>query len=268
MQYAINNTTLHYETLGPTVQGDDIVLLHKAIDLTAKTSWAKSGFTVEALFATDLYDLFLQRTSSLLVELWMKSGLVVPTNFSLDQYHRLANTTKLHLAAVDQTKLVQTEFFPVPIHLLEQRISEICNEELVVRNPFDDQSIFHFRVIRPKQNDNNPLHRDVWLEDYKDCINLYIPIAGSDAYSSLIIVPASHHWPESKVERTLSGAEINGIKYMVPAVTNIGDEIEYVRPNPGPNEVLIFSPYTIHGGSVNLNSDTTRISIEIRLWRK
>jgi len=34
------------------------------------------------------------------------------------------------------------------------------------------------------------------------------------------------------------------------------------------NQVLVFSPYLIHGGAVNLNSNETRISIEIRLWKK
>jgi hypothetical protein len=36
------------------------------------------------------------------------------------------------------------------------------------------------------------------------------------------------------------------------------------RPNPGPNEVLIFSPYLIHGCSDNKNDDITRMSLEIR----
>jgi hypothetical protein len=75
-------------------------------------------------------------------------------------------------------------------------MSELLNQELIVCNPYDDQRVFHFRVIRPLSGDNNPLHRDVWLEDYKDCINLYIPIAGSNALSSLIIAPQSHRWSE------------------------------------------------------------------------
>jgi ectoine hydroxylase-related dioxygenase (phytanoyl-CoA dioxygenase family) len=45
-------------------------------------------------------------------------------------------------------------------------------------------------------------------------------------------------------------------------------EFEFIRPDPKIGEVLVFSPYLIHGGSVNLNDDTTRISIEVRLWRK
>ena len=40
-----------------------------------------------------------------------------------------------------------------------------------------------------------------------------------------------------------------------------------VRPNPGPNEVLVFSPYLIHGGAFNQQTDTTRVSLEMRFWR-
>jgi ectoine hydroxylase-related dioxygenase (phytanoyl-CoA dioxygenase family) len=141
------------------------------------------------------------------------------------------------------------------------------NQHLRAHNPFDKEEIFHFRIIRPNSGDNNPLHRDVWLEDYKDCINLYIPVAGSNAHSSLIIADGSHLWPDSKVEKTIRGAVINGQRFNVPAVTDIIEPFELVRPDPKAGEVLIFSPYLIHGGAANLNKNTTRISIELRLWR-
>jgi ectoine hydroxylase-related dioxygenase (phytanoyl-CoA dioxygenase family) len=108
----------------------------------------------------------------------------------------------------------------------------------------------------------------VWLEDYKDCINLYIPVAGSNHNSSLIIIPESHRWPESKIERTISGAVVNEVKYNVPAVTKIEGTSSCLRPDPKENEVMVFSPYLIHGGAVNSNTDSTRISIETRLWKK
>ena len=39
------------------------------------------------------------------------------------------------------------------------------------------------------------------------------------------------------------------------------------RPNPGLNEVLVFSPYLIHGGAFNQQTDATRVSLEMRFWR-
>jgi hypothetical protein len=268
MKYKLNKKDVHYKAEGKKTSGEDVVLLHQAIDLTFGKSWGEIGFTIERLFDTTLYQDFKTRTKELIISLWKSSGLVTPTDFELTQYHLLASSNEAHLAAVERTKLISVKEFPVPIHLIEQRISEICQTPLVAKNPFDNQSVFHLRVVRPNSSDNNPLHRDVWLEDYANCINLYIPVVGSNSSSSLSLIPGSHHWPENRTERTEQGAIIENVKFNVPAVTSIKGEYEIIRPDPKENEVLVFSPYLIHGGAVNLNKDQTRISIELRLWKK
>lgn len=268
MEYSVGNIKLQYEALGARQTGENIVLLDRDFDITSNTEWHDSGYTIQSLFPETIQTSFRDNANKLLIELWRQALLNVAKNFSLEKYHQEAPTFEQHLAAVEFTKLIEVKHFPIDISILEKRISEICNRDLIVRNPFDGQSVFHFRVIRPNQKDHNPLHRDVWLEDYKSCINLYIPIAGSNEKSSLVLVPGSHRWPESIIERTVEGAEINGIKFNVPAVTRILGDANYIRPNPNDNQVLIFSPYLIHGGALNLNDDSTRISIEIRLWKK
>jgi len=267
MEYVVNDTTISYHPDNDRQWGDDSVLLHSAIDLTSNTPWSKSGYAIEKLFDVDLASRFQTRCYDLLISSWKKAGIHAPPNFRLEQYHTLINDFKAHLAAVEYTKLLDVSVFPVPIEELEQRISSLVGTTLQVKNPFDHQSVFHFRVIRPNSTDNNPLHRDIWLEDYDNCINLYIPIAGSTERSSLILIPGSHHWSEARIERTVGGASMNGMKFNVPAVTAIAGPYDIVRPDPKENEVLIFSPYLIHGGAVNLQTDRTRISLEIRLWR-
>ncbi|HCW06061.1 MAG TPA: hypothetical protein DGG95_01705 [Cytophagales bacterium] len=268
MKYDLNKSEINYTAEGEKTLGNEVVLLHQATDLTAGRPWEKIGYVIDRLFTDEFYSTFNSTTKELLLQLWRSAGLTLPNTFELDQYHLLASSQQLHLSCVEGTKLISIDSFPVPIQKIEQRISEICNTELIAKNPFDNQSVFHFRVIRPLSNDNNPLHRDVWLEDYANCINLYIPVAGSNSNSSLSIVPSSHHWPENKVERTKSGAVINGVRFNVPAVTSIKADYEIVRPDPKENEVLVFSPYLIHGGAVNLNENQSRISIELRLWKK
>lgn len=268
MKYTVNQQDLSYEASGERAHGDRVVLLEQATDLTAGTPWAQEGFTIEPLFTPEVYSVFADKTHALLTSCWRQAGLDIPERFVLDQYHRFAADNQKHLDAIEHTKLLPVSLFPVDITILEERISTICQRALRVCNPFDGQSVFHFRVIRPQRQDYNPLHRDVWLEDYKDCINLYIPVAGSNEHSSLVIIPGSHYWPESVVERTITGAVMNGMKFNVPAVTNIKHDVTYVRPNPSGNEVLVFSPYLLHGGSSNLNPSGTRISIEIRLWKR
>jgi hypothetical protein len=268
MEYAVNGNVLKYKAEGEVMRGSEEVLLERAIDLTRKTSWWKEGYGIEHLFSPAQYGSFKKQTTNLLLDCWKDAGLQMDDGFILENYHHIAPTLSTHLEAVDKTKLISVDKFPLPIQELEDRISTICKTPVVARNPFDGQRIFHFRVIRPMSADNNPLHRDVWLEDFDDCINLYIPVAGSNEKSSLILIEGSHHWPESKIERTVSGANINGLKFNVPAVTKIFGNYKTVRPSPAENEVLVFSAYLIHGGSVNLNPDKTRISIELRLWKK
>jgi hypothetical protein len=267
MEFAVNGKTISYHPDGEKIRGKNKVLLDKAIDLTSNTTWLEEGYTITSLFSDEAYLHFQQQVELLIRNLWRSSGLAIPENFKLQNYHKLAVSFEQHLNAVEKTKLLSIGELPYADEIVK-RISSELKVSLEPLNPFDGQSIFHFRVIRPNSKDNNPLHRDVWLEDYKNCINLYIPIAGSNEDSSLIIVPASHRWPESTIERTESGAVINGIKFNVPAVTAIFEKHKFERPNPGANEVLIFSPYLIHGGSVNLNSEQTRISVELRLWKK
>ncbi len=268
MEYLINKKIISYEAEGNKTAGEDSVLLHRAIDLTYGKAWSREGYVVSPLFKNDRFIEFEQKTKQLLKHCWQKSGLAVAEDFQVEHYHRIAPTQELHLEAVENTKLLSASDFPVPISEIEDHISSICQTPLVAKNPFDNQSIFHFRVVRPNGQDNNPLHRDVWLPDYANCINLYIPIAGSNEFSSLSILPGSHHWPENKTVRTRAGASIEGKKYSVPAVTHIHGAYEIIRPNPQRNEVLVFSPYLIHGGAVNLNADQTRISIELRLWNQ
>jgi len=43
--------------------------------------------------------------------------------------------------------------------------------------------------------------------------------------------------------------------------------LDLITPNPGLNEAMIFTPYAIHGGGFNFNTDKTRVSLEMRFWR-
>lgn len=268
MEYEVNGQKLSYHSDGNTLRGEDRVLLDFGDDLTKNLDWTDKGYVIAPLFSPDEYVRFQDTTRALLLELWKEAGLNFSNDFRLENYHQIANDWTKHLQGVDKTKLIDASRFPLGLRRIEERISEICKVPLVALNPFDKQSIFHFRVVRPGLTDNNPLHRDIWLDDYKDCINIYIPIAGSNERSSLILLPGSHRWPESALDKTIGGATINGIKFNVPAVTKIHVPFDVDRPDPKANEVLVFSPYLVHGGSVNLNIDKTRISIEMRFWKR
>lgn len=269
MKYVVNGVELAYNPEGQKIRGNNEILLKKADDLTIDTPWHSTGFTIARLYDEEPdYEKFLKEVRSILLACWRRVGIQFENNTPLSRYHEYCLTQEQHIAAVDQTKLLSVNDFPLSINWIIRRAEEQLGIRLKAFNPYDQQSVYHFRVVRPLSGDNNPLHRDVWLEDYSSCINLYIPIAGSNEKSSLIILPGSHLWSESQIVRTATGAIVNGVKFNVPGVSSIDGEFKVIRPNPGHNEFLLFSPYLIHGGSVNLNKDETRISIELRLWRR
>ena len=74
--------------------------------------------------------------------------------------------------------------------LLDKRISEICGVNVTSNHPTQEASRkFCIRIVRPQRNtDNNPPHRDVWLDRLRNAINIYLPLAGSNNKSSLPII--------------------------------------------------------------------------------
>jgi ectoine hydroxylase-related dioxygenase (phytanoyl-CoA dioxygenase family) len=94
-----------------------------------------------------------------------------------------------------------------------------------------------------------------------------MPFAGSTPRSSLPLVRGSHRWQEAEIERTVEGARVNGMTFTVPSVVGAAHPLVLERPNPALNEVLVFSPYLIHGGAFNQQADRTRVSLEMRFWR-
>jgi len=248
--------------------GPDQVLLAAHDDLTQPADWAEAGFTVAPFLPDEIYREFMGGVRSLFGTFFQQAGIGLPENIPLDQYHRLTNfDDETHLAIVNQAKLLSTEDFPVALSWIEQRVSELCGTPVQAYNPHNGERVFHFRIIRPRRNDNNPLHRDVWLPEYHDAVNIYLPLAGSNELSSLTLVPESHRWSESVIERTVRGAKVHGVQFNVPGVTGSQNPLTIVRPNPAANEVLVFSPYLVHGGATNLNEGLTRISLEMRFWR-
>ena len=125
-----------------------------------------------------------------------------------------------------------------------------------------------FRICRPssKYNDFNPCHRDIYLDFYRNIVNIYLPIIGSNANSSLKISPGSHKINENDIIVTKGGAFFNSTKqkFSVDAIVGSKIPIHMERPEVDENSMMLFSPYLFHGCSDNNNEDITRISLEIR----
>jgi hypothetical protein len=265
----IEGKTLKYNVSGEIINGGDTVLLEQDDDLLHGQPWRDKGYTILPFLADGLFPKIKEGMTDLIYEAVSEVVAVDRNKFSLESYHRVVNKSELHAQVVARTRLGWlSEHFPVPLRLVEERIGEILGIPVTAYNTSIEKKLFFLRIIRPSgANDFNPPHRDVWLDRLRNCVNIYVPMSGSNKNSSLPLVEGSHLWKESEIWRTKEGGTINGLAYSVPSVVKASRPLNMIRPLPRDNEMILFSPYLIHGGGVNLNPDMTRTSIEIRFWR-
>jgi len=258
--------------------GSNTILFNNDKSPAKNTAWEKEGYTI-ARFLTPEDNNTINNGIKEFLENILRGISINTTGFTLDQYHTFVNDEQ-HLQAMeviragsDGTGGIPMEIFPVPVDRVDKRISEICGTDVTCRKTFivgdKPYTVKHFwiRVVRPQHfKDNNPPHRDVHLERSRGAVNLYYPIAGSNMDSSLPILPGSHFWSEAEIVRTYGEAYVNDTRYTNPATVAAARGLNLITPNPQENEVMVFTPYAIHGGGYNFNANSTRVSLEMRFW--
>ncbi len=269
VNYKLGEHLISLDLEGNTFVGSEEVLLLQDENLIENTLWNNLGFNIEIFLNPDDFIKIKSGIKTLISATIHEAGGQVDKDFELEKYHLYVDN-ELHLKVA---KLIQSGWnvnqFPVHIDLVTARISEMIGKNVTTKAKHVEMNNFFVRIVRPQNfQDNNPPHRDVWLDRLRDAVNIYAPICGSDTKSALGLVPGSHLLKESEIERTAEGAILNGTSYTVPCVISIRNEIPLlIRPNPKENEVMLFSPYLVHGGGYNFNTDVTRISLEMRFWK-
>lgn len=273
-RYTIGPDEVCMTVWGETVRGGPQVLLDEDDDLTAGTAWSDDGYTIVPLLSGLQAAALRTEITALVVELLEEAGTDPGPDFELEHYHEAVDDAT-HEIVVRRSQLgFGIERLPIRADSIVAAASRACNKGLSVRwpsvgqaeNPSDPEERFCIRIARPNLPDNNPPHRDVWLDRLRNAVNLYLPVCGSGTRSALGLVPGSHRWREADLERTRSGAKIDGRSYSVPSVTTAPGGVRLIRPNPSTRELLVFSPYLVHGGARNFDNGT-RVSLEMRLWR-
>lgn len=242
--------------------------------------WEGPGYVVKPFLTPEKNEIVRSGIKNIIVDI-LNSINVKTDGFELANYHKFVND-ETHMqfaeairAGSDGTGGISMERFPLSIDEIDERVSEVCGTKVTARKVFDlgegkTYTVKHFwiRVVRPQHyKDNNPPHRDVHLDRSRGAVNIYFPLAGSTTNSSLPIIPYSQYWPESEIIRTYGNAFVNDVKYTNPATVASVRGLDMITPNPASEEVMVFTPYAIHGGGYNFNTDSTRVSLEMRFWK-
>jgi hypothetical protein len=246
---------LYEELLNESKWGENKILINEDDNLLQNTQFDKEGYFIVVIEPCNIKT-FIQK------EIFNKTQ----KNIELENYHNEINEQE-HKIILNSMPYKKNELNEM-CDYLEKKMSELLKEDVKIFN--DDIWI---RICRPSHlfnNDFNPCHRDVYLDFYRNTINIYYPLVGSNENSSLMIQPGSHKWNENETKVTEGGAYFKSMnkKYSVDAIVATTQHINMIRPNPTQNQMMIFSPYLIHGCSNNDNINITRFSLEIRFIKK
>lgn len=239
------------ELLESNTWGENKIVINEDINLLNSLHYNKEGYTILDISAVNL-DSFLQN----------KIYEITNKNINLEQYH-------LSITEEEHTKILNSMPYK------KDDLSDMCEyiEKIICDHIGIKVKIFNndiwFRICRPSHlfpSDFNPCHRDTYLKFYRNTLNIYLPICGSNEKSSLTISPSTHYWNENETIVTNGGANFKTTnkKYSVDAIIASKRPLNMIRPNPKIGQLMLFSPYLIHGCANNDNLNITRISIEVR----
>jgi hypothetical protein len=241
--------------------GQEGVILDNDIDLMHAYS---DGYTIFKLNKSKSEQLVMALQEFLKSEIFDKTGIKVE---NLENYHNAVNDEIHQEFIADFSKGFEVSSVK-ELEFLNNEISKITSCDVSTKSPYDCSSYFWMRIIRPGILENNPAHKDVYLDYLRNAVNIYFPICGSTKNSSLSIAPKTHKENEKNILRTVAGAIVGKRQFTVPAILQINGSLELTRPNPQSDEMMVFSPYLVHGAGINEENDITRISLEMRFWPK
>ena len=262
----LKGNNIYYSELYPNSEwGDDKILLDEDNNLLKKTNFDDNGYKIVTVKNNNAvkHNNAVKNINTVLQDfLISKIKEITNKTIQLELYHDQITESE-HTMIVNRMPFKKSELFD-----FSEYVTNVVSEELLEDlKIYNDDIWFHIcRPINKTTRDNTPFHRDI----YKNTINIYYPVTGSNEFSSLLLEPGSHKWNENQTRITNGGSNYKTIHkgYSVNIIVSSKRPLNMIRPNPTINEMLIFSPCLIHGGSSNHNTNVTCVSIEIRFIKK
>jgi ectoine hydroxylase-related dioxygenase (phytanoyl-CoA dioxygenase family) len=254
--------------LNDLITGEDVVSIHGSEDLFKESVHENAGYFVRKVLDDSTFELLKKRISIFVKHRVEKILEREISDFTLEKYHTYIQEDS------DHSKIATWEMNVDVLSGIEDKmrtsISESLDASLKLKKILIDgrlQEVIGFRIVGPSKNDENPFHRDSWMKQWENTLNVWIPIAGCNKENSLVVVEDSHFWNESRICRTNNGVVYNNKKYKVSAAISTDYNVNLLTPDPQYGEALVFSPHLIHGNARNNSKDTTRVSLELRYER-
>jgi hypothetical protein len=253
--------------------GENAVLAGADTDIVYNQSWYAEGYTAAEFLNSDEFA-FLKSGLTASVKKIITEELGFDTDdFTLEKYHHFVRDNQDHYKVVSRTRDLFSADFNFPIDEMIPKFEKILGFDLSDIDPKSgDKLHIIVRINRPKSNDYNPPHKDIYEEvDKNDYIppfvNFWIPIAGVTENSSLPIVPGSHQISEAEILRTFDGGVVEGNTYRVRMIREWGGSHTLERAVVKDGQVLLFSSHLIHGLAINEEEDLSRVALEFRLFK-
>lgn len=274
-EFAISNKIYNVSIAGcPDFSyGTDTVLSNKDTDIVFNQPWYDKGYAAIDFLTIEEFS-FLKEGLTNCVKSIIEEQLKISTEgFTLETYHHFVRNSEDHFKVVGKTRDLFSADFNFPIEEMMPKFEKILGFELTDLDPkLGEKLHIIVRINRPKSNDYNPPHKDIYEEVDKNnyippFVNLWIPIAGVTENSSLPMVPFSHKLKESEILRTFDGGVVEGNKYRVRMIKEWGGNKTLERAEVKDGQVLFFSSHLIHGLAVNEEEDQTRVALEFRLFK-
>jgi hypothetical protein len=240
-------------------------------DATYFQKWYRDGFCVVRFIDDAGFESLREGVSRSVSRIVASLGIDV-TGFELQRYHRYVCDDETHHRVVRLTRDLFPPDFNFPVSAITERFERLLGFGLTDIDPHTGEQLHIIvRINRPGSTDYNPPHKDIY-EDWDSkgvipkLVNFWIPVCGVSAQSALPVAPSSHLLPEDRIYRTVEGGVVAGKSYRVRSILHWDGKNRLQRPRVGDGEVLVFSPHLVHGCAINVQPDTTRVALELRLF--
>jgi hypothetical protein len=254
--------------------GEDVCLAERFGDSVAAQDWYRTGYTIigSARFFdfAEVRDDVERVVRRAIAELAPNADL---SAFRLDAYHKFVGDA-LHAQVIRKTRRLFPKDFGFDEAKIVGELSELLGMKLGYRNPLENSDQWIIARINPPGSIGfNPAHKDVYgaldeLGSIPRMVNVWIPICGVGAGTGLPVAPGSHLLKESAVLRTRAGAVMEGQRYSVNCIKSWNGQAALSTLCPEEDEMIVFSSHLIHGLGRNRHPDTTRVSLEFRLYEQ